>query len=259
MNQFKIFLSRDTVVVNHMKSFGENISDQKVVEKVLRSLPSQWDHIVTAIEESKDMSTYSMNDLMGSLLAHESRMGRSFRKNMEQAFQSKMDFSNKGKHVQSSFPSNKASGYSGRGRGRGTFRGRERGRGRSSSGHQNSGRGNYDRSDQRREDIQCYSCNRYGHIAVNCPNKGTTQTNFVEANQEGDNLFIACQESKEDVGDVWFLDSGCSNHMTGEKNNFKHLDESLRSQVRIGDNKQLDIEGKGAVAVNAKSVLTWTC
>ena len=77
------YITRVSIIVNQMKTFGEDISDQKVVEKILRSLPSKWDHVVTTIEESKDMNTYSLNDLMGSLLAHEGRMNRAENKNLE--------------------------------------------------------------------------------------------------------------------------------------------------------------------------------
>ena len=40
-------------VVNQMRTHGEQISDKKVVEKLLRSLPSKFDVVVVAIEESR--------------------------------------------------------------------------------------------------------------------------------------------------------------------------------------------------------------
>jgi Pol polyprotein len=48
---------------------------------------------------------------------------------------------------------------------------------------------------------------------------------------------------------VWFLDSGCSNHMSGEKSLFKKLDETQKGEVRLGDNKQMQVEGKGIIAI----------
>ena len=54
-----------------MRSYKENISNETVVCKVLRSLTSKFDHVVAVIEESNDMSTYSFDELMSSLLAHE--------------------------------------------------------------------------------------------------------------------------------------------------------------------------------------------
>ncbi|KAL4362876.1 hypothetical protein GQ457_04G016030 [Hibiscus cannabinus] len=83
------FLSRAMSIVSQMRSYGEQISDETIVAKVLRSLTSKFDHVVVAIEESKDLSVLSVDELMGSLQAHESRINRSLEKNEEKAFQVK--------------------------------------------------------------------------------------------------------------------------------------------------------------------------
>jgi len=46
-----------------MDRYGESLSNEIVVSNVLRSLTSDFDHIVAAIEESKDLSKYSFDDL----------------------------------------------------------------------------------------------------------------------------------------------------------------------------------------------------
>ena len=43
-------------IVNQIRKFGENLSDPKVVEIFLRSMPMKYDHVEVAIEESKDLS-----------------------------------------------------------------------------------------------------------------------------------------------------------------------------------------------------------
>lgn len=48
---------------------------------------------------------------------------------------------------------------------------------------------------------------------------------------------------------IWFIDSGCSNHMSGAKSIFKKLDESHKSEVRLGNDKKTKVEGKGIVAI----------
>ena len=68
------FLSRVSRIVNHMKSYGGNISNETVVCKVLRSPTSKFDYVVAAIKESKGMSTYSFDELMSFLLSHEARL-----------------------------------------------------------------------------------------------------------------------------------------------------------------------------------------
>ena len=72
-------------------------------------------HIVTAIEESKDLVVYSLNEQMGSVEANEKRMDRSIKKSMVQAFQMKVDISNKERSNDNAFG------------GRGGYRGRSRG------------------------------------------------------------------------------------------------------------------------------------
>lgn len=56
------YLSRASSIVNKMRSYGETISDQTVVKKVLRTLNSKFDLIVPAIEEARDLSTFSFSD-----------------------------------------------------------------------------------------------------------------------------------------------------------------------------------------------------
>jgi len=46
---------------------------------------------------------------------------------------------------------------------------------------------------------------------------------------------------------IWFLDSGCSNHMTENKSWFIELDEDFRHTVRLGNNTALPVLGKGHV------------
>ena len=57
------YFSRVSILVKEMRSYGEDISERKVVEKILRSLPPKFNYVVSAIEES-----YTQNELMGSLM-----------------------------------------------------------------------------------------------------------------------------------------------------------------------------------------------
>ena len=71
------YISRVSGIISHMKTYGESLSNGIVISKVLRSLTSDFDHVVAAIEESKYLFKYSFDELMGSLLAHEVRINRS--------------------------------------------------------------------------------------------------------------------------------------------------------------------------------------
>ena len=90
------FLSRAMTIVNQMRTYGEKISKETIVAKVLRSLTPKFDHVVAAIEEAKDLSILSVDDLMGSLQAHEARINRSLERNEEKALQVKEIGNNEG-------------------------------------------------------------------------------------------------------------------------------------------------------------------
>lgn len=49
---FKDFLSRFMEVVNQKRSHGEEMSDKRIVEKMLNNLPENFDPIVAVIEET---------------------------------------------------------------------------------------------------------------------------------------------------------------------------------------------------------------
>jgi gag-polypeptide of LTR copia-type len=54
-------------VINQIKVLGDTIKEKIVVAKVLRSLTPEFDHVVAVIKESKNLDTYSFDELMGSL------------------------------------------------------------------------------------------------------------------------------------------------------------------------------------------------
>ena len=47
--------------------------------------------------------------------------------------------------------------------------------------------------------------------------------------------------------DAWFIDSGCSNHMSDDQTMFNELDEKFRHSVKLGNNTKMDVMGKGSV------------
>jgi hypothetical protein len=51
----------------------------------------------------------------------------------------------------------------------------------------------------------------------------------------------------DDTDAVWFLDTGASNHMTGDAAAFAELDERISGKVKFGDGSLVDIHGRGTV------------
>lgn len=54
-------------------------------------------------------------------------------------------------------------------------------------------------------------------------------------------MFIFYQATKECINkDVWLLDNKCSNHMTGSKELFPSLDNSINFEIKFGYDHLLD-------------------
>jgi hypothetical protein len=67
-------MNRVMGIVNEIRLTGESIPNQRIVEKVLKSISKKFEMVVTTILESKDLSNFSTDELMGSLLTHETRL-----------------------------------------------------------------------------------------------------------------------------------------------------------------------------------------
>lgn len=57
-----------------MKSCGEKITDQMIVERILKTLTARFDFIAIVIEESRNLEFLKVEELQGSLEAHEQRL-----------------------------------------------------------------------------------------------------------------------------------------------------------------------------------------
>ncbi|GJR03970.1 retrovirus-related pol polyprotein from transposon TNT 1-94 [Tanacetum coccineum] len=63
--------SRFNIIITSLKALDESFSSRNHVRKFLRALPTKWRPKVTAIEESKDLSTLSLDELIGNLKVYE--------------------------------------------------------------------------------------------------------------------------------------------------------------------------------------------
>jgi len=203
------YFARVMTMANKMKSNGEVMSDSKVVQKILRTLTEKFTYVVVSIEESKDTEEMTVDELQGSLVVHEQKFKR-VNCDGEQALK-----------VESS-----------RGRGIGTYRGRGRGRGGQSF---------------TRDTVECFKCHNLGHFQYECP-KWNKETNYVELDDEEELLLMALVEGNDAKrNDALILDSGCSNHMCGNKGMFLNMVEGHKHFVKCGNNSRMSVAGKGSV------------
>lgn len=57
-----------------MKGYGEIMNGKMIVEKLMRTLTSHFDHVIMVIQEVGNMATLKLEDLVGYLEAHELRI-----------------------------------------------------------------------------------------------------------------------------------------------------------------------------------------
>ncbi|XP_058181359.1 uncharacterized protein LOC131299801 [Rhododendron vialii] len=134
------YFTRTMVIVNQIRRYGGNLENVCVVEKILRSLNGKFEYVVPAIEESKDISTVTIDQLMTTLEVHEQRLNKKASSSLEQALQSKLSFKDaKEDQGGTSYSARgRGKGYDGRGRG---YDGRGRGYGNRGRGFEGHGRG----------------------------------------------------------------------------------------------------------------------
>eukprot|EP00253_Pinus_taeda_P009433 PITA_09433 len=160
-----------------IRSHGEILEERRIVEKILRILPSRFESTVIAIEETEDLSQFTVDELSASLMSHEHRLSRGTDSSLEQAFKTQMSFGQQ----------------KGRGRENNISHGRSQNKGRnnptSTSGrrcNQNQDEGSsrqhahgqrYDKSQ-----VQCHYCKKYGHYANECRKKQNDMNSRQNAN-----------------------------------------------------------------------------
>nr|KYP44044.1 hypothetical protein KK1_034467 [Cajanus cajan] len=127
--------TRVQTLLNQLNQNGQTLTNVRVVEKILRSLTNSFKNVICAIEESKDLTMLTVNELARSLEAHEQRKKKKEEKILEQALQIKASI----KDEKALYSQN--------------IRGRGRGRG--------GGRTNY-------FNVECYKCGKYGHYVNDC-------------------------------------------------------------------------------------------
>lgn len=213
------YFGRVLSVAKRMKTYGEAIKESDITGKIMRSLVPRFNYVVCSIEESSNTDTLTVDELQSSLLIHEQRMKGLGQVDEEQVL--KVSAEERWE----------------RGRGRAMLRGRGRGRGRQQFN---------------KALVECYRCHNLGHFQYECP-KGEKQAHYAEFNDPEEMLLMAHTDlSQRKKEGVWFLDSGCSNHMTGKKEWFVHLDETFRHSVKLGNDTKMDVMGKGNIVIEIK-------
>ncbi|GAU36107.1 hypothetical protein TSUD_277180 [Trifolium subterraneum] len=263
------YFTRVKTLTNQMKNCGSTLSEEEMVEKVLRTLTHKFDHIVVTIEQTKDLSEIKMEDLQNTLEAHELKHGeRNHGKEDEQALFVKFKkYQDEKKKWQNK---------------KGSKKGKESVEDKPESSKKEGGQ----KTKKDKSTIQCYNCNKYGHYASECnaPKKKKSQNTEEEANvaedgstsnddvsfmvtitdeeepeahmTENDNgsdqgplLMMPTTEDEFGKQEGWYLDTCCSNHMTSNKEWLVNYDSSKKSTIRFADSRIVKSEGIGDMLI----------
>ncbi|KAL5774246.1 hypothetical protein ACOSP7_011803 [Xanthoceras sorbifolium] len=99
-----------------------------------------------------------------------------------------------------------------------------------------------------------FNVEKFGHYSSECTNKHENYANLAEASDdiiEEPTLLIVHNDSVE-KNNVWYLDSGASNHMCGRKEYFVNLKEEIGGSVSLGDGSKLQVAGRGQIQIYQK-------
>ncbi len=87
------FFTQVIGLITEIRYHGEILEERRIVEKILGCLPSRFEAVVVEIEETKDLSQFTVDELSASLMSHERRLSRGTDSSFGQAFKTQMSFS----------------------------------------------------------------------------------------------------------------------------------------------------------------------
>ena len=255
------FVGKLSEISSKSASLGEIIEEPKLVKKFLKSLPrKKYIHIVASLEQVLDLNTTSFEDIIGRLKSYEERICEEEEEHPDDP--AKLMYTNSDSQQEYLHGDGRGRG----GRGRSGWRGRGRGR----FGGIYEQRDAYKQGQERgTTDITCFRCDKLGHFPVDCPDRLLKLQETIEKKdedtEEADNLMVhevvylneqkvkpSLFKTEQDMINLWYLDNGASNHMSGNCSFFKDLDEGVTGKVRFGDDSRIDIKGRGYILFRLK-------
>lgn len=248
-------------IVSNIRALGEKMDESYTVKKLLRAVPSKFLQITSTIEQFGDLNTMTMEEAVASLKALEERVKGKTEPKESRLLLTEEEWAKR----------EKTEGKLLLTREEWLKRNNKEG----SSNVRNKG-GRVDKST-----VKCYNCNIYGHFAAECrkPKKNRESRQEVHMAQADDDeptlllakcvkeeqkvlredgseaikMLLSRNNGREKESNVWYLDNGASNHMTGLKEKFTKLDENVTGQVHFGDGSSVKIEGKGTITMICKN------
>ncbi|CAL2232094.1 unnamed protein product [Prunus armeniaca] len=274
------YLARFFGTVNNLKSLGEDVSETRIVQKLLMSLSRKYKSIVSIIEETRDLDVLRVKEVIASVKVYNKREDlhdeRDKVAGTERAFSSLKVGNNQvhGTHKGSqSRPNQKWQGQD--------KKGSNWSQNNNGSSWNNNPGGNWNNSfnSQNKQGSssqgsvkpqcqvcqkyhfgvcrhkgkpRCGKCNRFGHTAKDCEGNKQVANCAKEEEVTTGTMFYACHSASVKNGSVWFVDSACSNHMTSQESVLINIDRTVTCKVKMGTGDLVQATGKGTLVVETQ-------
>ncbi|XP_019431131.1 PREDICTED: uncharacterized protein LOC109338370 [Lupinus angustifolius] len=209
------YFTKILTFINQMKSCGEEVKGQSIIEKILRTLTPKYDHVVVAIEESKNLE-----EIFCALDKKKKKVR--WNKN-EQDFTSQ-----RSNYLQQDH--------------------------RKCSIKDITGRRKFDKRKMQCYNCRNYRYYAAECKSKKLMSSKEEEARLVKDEDFNDDhylLMATTRSSQEDV-EFWYLDIGCSNHMIEKKDWFTTLDESAKIKIKFVDHSAVSVEGIDKVMIQRR-------
>ena len=84
-------------IINKVRLLGKEFSDDRIVQKILVTMPEKYESKISSLEESKDLTNISLGELVNALQAQEQRRLMRNEESMQGAFQARTQYQGGGR------------------------------------------------------------------------------------------------------------------------------------------------------------------
>ena len=107
--------------------------------------------------------------------------------------------------------------------------------------------------------MECFKCHQLRHFQYECLKWTKEEANYAELDDTEELLLMATINEEANKKITWFLDSGCSNHMCGDKKAFVDLTYEAKHFVKCGNYSRMVVVGIGSIRLvfNGTTFLIW--
>ncbi|KAB2608123.1 retrovirus-related Pol polyprotein from transposon TNT 1-94 [Pyrus ussuriensis x Pyrus communis] len=262
------YLTRLNDLINQMRTFGESLSNERLVQKVLISLSKPYDSICLVIENTKCLESVELQEVVAILKSQEQRFDLHNVDTTEKAFASfsvspkgqnrsgvqsgsskfQKNWNAKGKKwdskprfQQKPFTSPAPNTYQSQSMSQETVKPQCR-----VCSKYHFGECRY------KGKPKCYNCDKFGHWARECTvGKIVQKANSANQVEVSGNLFYANSAiSETNINGNWYVDSGCSNHMTGNADLLVDINTNVAGKVQMPTGVLVNVAGMGSLQID---------